>query len=146
MNTKSDCLIHLLCSSCITSLHHYYDLVRPSSLHRYSNPNGFCHLVFSLNIKATGSRSSTQEPKSDSRLLYAGCRLPGNQVSCRLIPEDRKLLEQAERNFVNAVLRRESGAAISPEEFVSAEKQYFAQRGDGDAVLAKFSIICYPTS
>ena len=49
--------------------------------------------------------------------------------------EDRKLLEQAERNFVNAVLRRESGAAISPEEFVSAEKQYFPQRGDGEAVL-----------
>lgn len=43
--------------------------------------------------------------------------------------------EQAERNFVNAVLRRESGAAISPEEFKSAEKQYFPRPGDSAEVL-----------
>jgi len=43
--------------------------------------------------------------------------------------------EQAERNYVNAVLRRESGAAISPEEFASAEIQYFPRWGDSDAVL-----------
>ncbi|HEC65862.1 MAG TPA: hypothetical protein ENI23_11230 [bacterium] len=39
-------------------------------------------------------------------------------------------LEQAQRNFINAVLRRESGAAISPEEFVSGSLQYFFQPGD----------------
>lgn len=44
---------------------------------------------------------------------------------------------QAERNFVNAVLRRESGAAISPEEFKSAEKQYFPMAGDSTEVLAQ---------
>jgi hypothetical protein len=44
---------------------------------------------------------------------------------------------QAERNFVNAVLRRESGAAISPTEFDSAAKQYFPQPGDSQAVLAQ---------
>lgn len=44
--------------------------------------------------------------------------------------EDRKSLEQAQRNFVNAVLRKESGAAISPEEFKNAEQQYFPQPGD----------------
>ena len=49
--------------------------------------------------------------------------------------EDRKSLEQAERNFVNAILRRESGAAIAPSEFESAQKQYFAQRGDTTAIL-----------
>lgn len=43
--------------------------------------------------------------------------------------------EQAERNFVNSVLRRESGAAISPEEFRSAEKQYFPRPGDSAEVL-----------
>jgi hypothetical protein len=37
---------------------------------------------------------------------------------------------QAERNFVNAVLRRESGAAISPKEFSNAEAQYFPRAGD----------------
>ncbi len=39
-------------------------------------------------------------------------------------------LEQAQRNFINAVLRRESGAAISPEEFRSGSLQYFFQPGD----------------
>jgi hypothetical protein len=43
-------------------------------------------------------------------------------------------LNQAKRDFVNAVLRRESGAVISDAEFDNAEKQYFPQVGDGDAV------------
>ena len=49
--------------------------------------------------------------------------------------EDRLRIEQAERNFINAVLRRESGAAIAPSEFDSAAKQYFPQPGDTDKVL-----------
>lgn len=44
-------------------------------------------------------------------------------------------LDQAKRNFVNAVLRRESGAAIAPSEFDSADKQYFPQPGDGPEVV-----------
>ena len=43
--------------------------------------------------------------------------------------------EQAERNFVNAILRKESGAAISEEEFENARKQYFPQAGDSPEVL-----------
>jgi hypothetical protein len=39
-------------------------------------------------------------------------------------------IEQARRDFINAVLRRESGAVISPQEFLNAEKQYFPQPGD----------------
>jgi hypothetical protein len=49
--------------------------------------------------------------------------------------EDRKLIEQAQRNFINAVLRKESGAAISDSEFNNAEKQYFPQIGDTEKVL-----------
>lgn len=49
--------------------------------------------------------------------------------------EDTKRQAQAERNFVNAILRRESGAAISPSEFESSEKQYFARHGDTPEVL-----------
>lgn len=44
--------------------------------------------------------------------------------------ESRQMFEQAQRNFVNAVLRKESGAAISPTEFDSAKQQYFPQPGD----------------
>ena len=50
---------------------------------------------------------------------------------------DRQMYEQAKRNFINSVLRRESGAAISESEFVSAEKQYFPQAGDLPATLVQ---------
>ena len=46
-------------------------------------------------------------------------------------------MDQAERNFVNAILRRESGSAISAAEFDSANKQYFPQVGDSPDVLAQ---------
>src|ERR1700704_1692611 len=56
------------------------------------SPRGFYHLCFSLYIGTTGSRSSTQEPGSASRPLYAGRRLPSNQVSGRLVPGDQTAL------------------------------------------------------
>lgn len=46
-------------------------------------------------------------------------------------------LEQAQRDFINAVLRRESGAVIAETEFDNARKQYFPQFGDSDAVIAQ---------
>lgn len=51
-------------------------------------------------------------------------------------PEYQKF-DQAKRDFVNAVLRRESGAAISESEFSNAEKQYFPQPGDSKERLAE---------
>lgn len=47
-----------------------------------------------------------------------------------LISDDYRQLDQAQRDFINATLRRESGAVISPEEFDNARKQYFPQPGD----------------
>ena len=44
--------------------------------------------------------------------------------------------DQASRNFINAVLRKESGAAISPSEFENANVQYFPQPGDTPQKLA----------
>jgi hypothetical protein len=44
---------------------------------------------------------------------------------------------QAQRNFINAVLRQESGAAIASSEFNNARKQYFPQPGDSDSVIAQ---------
>ena len=51
--------------------------------------------------------------------------------------EDQQKVEQAQRNFINAVLRRESGAVISPEEFDNARKQYFPQPGDHPGTIAQ---------
>jgi hypothetical protein len=45
--------------------------------------------------------------------------------------EDFKDFDDARRDFVNAVLRRESGAAIADSEFKSARLQYFPVIGDG---------------
>lgn len=44
---------------------------------------------------------------------------------------------QAQRDFINATLRRESGAVISGEEFANAEQQYFPRPGDTPEVLAQ---------
>lgn len=49
----------------------------------------------------------------------------------------RQANDQAERNFVNAILRRESGAAISSDEFDNAQEQYFPRTGDSPAVVAQ---------
>jgi hypothetical protein len=46
-------------------------------------------------------------------------------------------VEQARRDFVNAVLRQESGAVIGESEFRNAERQYFPQIGDTPQVIAQ---------
>lgn len=48
---------------------------------------------------------------------------------------ERKQQDQAERNFINANLRLESGAAIGADEFSSAELQYFPRPGDDSTSL-----------
>lgn len=44
---------------------------------------------------------------------------------------------QARRDFINAVLRKESGAVIADSEFSNAEKQYFPQVGDSKEIIAQ---------
>lgn len=61
---------------------------------------------------------------------FAGKFSYGNLLPNQLQSAERQQFEQAKRNFVNAVLRRESGAVISPSEFNNAALQYFAQPGD----------------
>jgi hypothetical protein len=51
-----------------------------------------------------------------------------------MLSADTQKAEQAQRDFVNAVLRKESGAAISESEFENARKQYFPQPGDSKEV------------
>lgn len=51
--------------------------------------------------------------------------------------EGSKKFNQARDNFINAQLRRESGAAISPTEYATADKQYFPVAGDTPGVLAQ---------
>lgn len=54
-----------------------------------------------------------------------------------LSPAEQQQLTQAKRNFVTALLRKESGAAISNGEFATADRQYFPQVGDSPEVIAQ---------
>ena len=58
----------------------------------------------------------------------------GTMANITQSPEQQKI-EQAQRNFVNAVLRQESGAVINEDEFNNAKKQYFPQPGDSNDVI-----------
>lgn len=69
-------------------------------------------------------------------------RAESSQRLSSIIPRElqsdaRQANDQAERNFINAILRRESGAAISSAEFENAEQQYFPRPGDNADVVAQ---------
>jgi len=49
--------------------------------------------------------------------------------------EDQQKTVQARVNFITAILRKESGASISPTEFGTAEKNYFPAPGDSEQVV-----------
>ncbi len=72
-----------------------------------------------------------------SLLSHMGAETVGNILPSILggnSKEQQKYI-QAKRDFINAVLRKESGAVINEEEFENAEKQYFAQVGDTKEVI-----------
>ena len=54
-----------------------------------------------------------------------------------IVGGDYQSFNREQRDFINAQLRRESGAVISPVEFDNAAKQYIPQVGDGPDVLAR---------
>jgi hypothetical protein len=50
---------------------------------------------------------------------------------------EQQQVDAARKNFITAVLRKESGAAISPTEFYTEAQKYFPQPGDSDSVIAQ---------
>lgn len=60
----------------------------------------------------------------------------GTVGNAAMAPEARQFA-QASRNFINAVLRRESGAAISEGEFADARRQYLPAPWDDPVTLAQ---------
>ena len=55
------------------------------------------------------------------------------------LSENDQSAEQAQRDFINANLRLESGAAIGKDEFANARKQYFPQPGDTEGQIKQKS-------
>lgn len=66
----------------------------------------------------------------------AASRKGGMLVNWALDPQTRQV-EQAQRDFINAVLRQESGAAIGQNEYESAARQYFPEPNDPPEVIAQ---------
>lgn len=94
--------------------------------------------------KAAGFATRMQQSNpmfEDPAIAEAGMSL-GQRAASKLplignylASDEYQKFDQAQRDFINAQLRRESGAVINPEEFKNAEKQYFPQPGDSEAVL-----------
>lgn len=51
------------------------------------------------------------------------------------LSSEQQQVQNARINFITAVLRKESGASISPGEFATAEKLYFPKPGESDTVV-----------
>lgn len=60
-----------------------------------------------------------------------------NDIANQFVSNDIRQLRQAERDFATAILRRESGAAISTGEFNTVEAQYFPRPGDDAQTIAQ---------
>ena len=63
--------------------------------------------------------------------------IPGGNLA--LSDNDQRFI-QAKRDFITAVLRKESGAAIGKDEFINEDKKFFPQVGDGKAVLKQKAV------
>ena len=96
-----------------------------------ANATGFWQRVKIANDNLEGLEG--QGTKFGASLLSA---LPFGVGNMAQTPEFQ-LYNQSQEDWINAVLRDESGAAIGPDEFVSAKTQYFPQVGDGPEVIAQ---------
>lgn len=106
---------------------------KPSAADKPLNESQANALMYGKRMQTANKILESLEAKNDT------WDIKGGNLLARVIPkagsEDFKKYEQAKRNFINAVLRKESGAAIGKDEFESADKQYFPQVGDSEAVI-----------
>ena len=86
-----------------------------------------------MSISAPVLESTSMEVATDPKMRALEFVPGGNYF---MSPEYRQF-SQAKRDFINAALRRESGAVISPSEFDNADLQYFPQPGDDPATVAQ---------
>ncbi len=95
--------------------------------------------------RMTTSHNIVNKLESDGKVKYNPLAVkailtgPGaiSDVAYAQSNADTQSASQAMRDFINATLRRESGAAISASEYDNAMKQYFPQIGEDKAVTAQ---------
>lgn len=92
-------------------------------------------------LAATYAKRMEQAEKALGEVEKAGFDPTSKKtIALGLLPEvlkpgELKRLDQAKSNFINAQLRRESGAAIAKSEREEADRQYFPVAGDTPEVL-----------
>jgi hypothetical protein len=84
--------------------------------------------------RAVSANSIIGNLESNFSEINAGSII-GGKLPQVLQSDDRKKFEQAKKSFATAVLRKESGAAISQTEFDDVDTIYFPQPGDSKSVL-----------
>lgn len=82
-------------------------------------------------------RDPAVEKAAQSAWERGKAMLPGAGTFYNPNTTEFKKYDQAQRDFINATLRRESGAVISEQEFDNAKKQYFPAPGDPPELLAQ---------
>ena len=90
-----------------------------------------------FNARTQASHIILSEFESGKNPYYLNTQkfLKDQNVPYMFKSDEYKQIEQAQRDFINATLRRESGAAIAPSEFENAQLQYFPQPGDTPEVV-----------
>lgn len=98
-----------------------------------SKDSGFANRMFRAENVL---RDPKVEAAATDPVQYGLGKLPGIAANYATNKEYQKF-DQAQRDFINATLRRESGAAIAESEFENARKQYFPQPGDSPEKIAE---------
>lgn len=86
-------------------------------------------------LEAAGVTSGSRIVQGLSGIPVVGGALGAAANTMGVASDQQQSYDQAQRNFISAVLRKESGAAISESEFANERQKYFPQPGDSAATV-----------
>ena len=93
--------------------------------------SGFASMMIKSEEKLNELAGTDYLPQED----LVGAYLGGGRFTQRALSAEAQQFQLSALNFVQAVLRKESGAAISKEEFADAYRRYFPQYGDATGTI-----------
>lgn len=92
---------------------------------------GFANRVESANVNLDRLEATKGfDPTSIAAAFFEA--VPGGNIA---LSTEQQEYQQSKRDFITAVLRKESGAAIGADEFTNEDKKFFPQIGDKAGVL-----------
>lgn len=92
---------------------------------------GFANRVNAANANLDEIESIEGFDPTSIQAAFFGA-VPGGNI---VLSDDQQRYSQAKRDFITAVLRKESGAVIGKDEFINEDKKFFPQVGDKPGVL-----------